>query len=262
MDDDQLQRYSRQLLLPEIDLPGQERLLGSKVLIIGLGGLGSPVTMYLAAAGIGTLILCDHDAVELSNLQRQLLHRTADIGRSKTDSAAEALHQLNPDVQLITISSQLAGERLVAAVQEADVVIDASDNFATRYALNAACSAARTPLISGAAIRLMGQIATFRFDLAPSPCYHCLYPDAGDNQGNCADAGVLAPLVGIIGSIQATEAIKILLDIGQSLHGRLLQIDARTMTWRASQLKADPDCPICSARSHQASALEYRSLSR
>lgn len=262
MDDDQLQRYSRQLLLPEIDLPGQERLLGSRVLIIGLGGLGSPVSMYLAAAGIGTLILCDHDAVDLSNLQRQILHRTDDIGRSKTDSAAETLHQLNPDVQLITISSQLEDQHLIAAAQEADIVIDASDNYPTRYALNAACMATKTPLISGSAIRMVGQVTTFRFDTAPSPCYHCLYPDEGDTRENCADAGVLAPLVGIIGSIQATEAIKILLGIGQTLHGRLLQIDARTMAWRDSQLKADPDCPICSARSRQASALEYQPLSR
>ena len=262
MEDHQLSRYSRQLLLPEIDLGGQEKLLTSKVLIIGLGGLGSPVAMYLAAGGIGTLVLCDHDRVDISNLHRQILHTTHDIGRDKTDSAAETLHAINPDVQLITLSTRLAGERLLAETQDADLVIDASDNFPTRYALNAACIATKTPLISGSAIRLAGQVTTFRFDVSPSPCYHCLYPDQGQRQETCAEAGVLAPLVGVIGSIQATEAIKVLLDFGQTLQGRLLQLDARTMTWRSSQLKGDPDCPICSSRSSPSSPLEYQPLSR
>jgi molybdopterin-synthase adenylyltransferase len=247
MNDDQLRRYSSQLLLPEVDLHGQERLLQSKVLIIGLGGLGSPVAMYLAASGVGTLVLCDHDVVDPSNLQRQILHHTHDVGRSKTESAAEALHELNPDVQLITVSSKLEGKRLIAEINAADIVVDASDNFPTRYALNAACVAAKTPLISGSAIRMRGQVTTFRFDLSPSPCYHCLYPDQGEDRENCVDAGVLAPLVGIIGSIQAAEIIKILLNVGQTLHGRLLQVDARNMVWRTSILMSDPDCPICSS---------------
>jgi molybdopterin/thiamine biosynthesis adenylyltransferase len=262
MNDDQLRRYSRQLLLPDIDLDGQERLLQSKALIVGLGGLGSPVAMYLAASGIGTLMLCDHDEVDLSNLQRQILHHTHDIGRSKTESAAETLHGLNPDVQLITLAAKLEGEYLLTETRAADIVIDASDNYPTRYALNAACIATQTPLISGSAIRMAGQVTTFRFDTAPSPCYHCLYPDQGDNRENCADAGVLAPLVGIIGSIQATEAIKVLLNLGQTLHGRLLQVDARTMAWRTTILKSDPDCPICSPRSGQTPPLESRTLSR
>ena len=262
MNDEQLRRYSRQVLLPDIDLDGQERLLQSKVLIVGLGGLGSPIAMYLAASGIGTLVLCDHDAVDLSNLQRQILHRSRDIGRGKAESAAETLHALNPDVQLIALAAKLEGENLLAETQGADIVIDASDNYPTRYALNAACIAARTPLISGSAIRMAGQVTTFRFDIDPSPCYYCLYPDQGDNRENCADAGVLAPLVGIVGSIQAAEAIKVLLNVGQTLHGRLLHIDARTMAWRTSILKSDPDCPICSPRSGQTPPLEYRSLSR
>jgi molybdopterin/thiamine biosynthesis adenylyltransferase len=262
MNDEQLHRYSRQILLPEIDLDGQEKLLQAKALIVGLGGLGSPVAMYLAAAGIGSLVLCDHDVVDLSNLQRQIVHRTADVGRAKAESAAAALQALNPEVRAIPLTTRLEGERLLAAVRDADVVIDASDNFPVRYALNAACIVARTPLVSGSAVRLLGQVTTFRFHLSPAPCYHCLYPDQGDNEENCADAGVLAPLVGIIGSIQATETIKVLLNLGQTLQGRLLQVDARSMDWRSSRLKADPDCPICSSRSRQACPLEYRSLSR
>jgi len=262
MDDSQLRRYSRQLLLPEIDIEGQEKLLASTVLIVGLGGLGSPAALYLAAAGIGTLVLCDHDVVDESNLHRQLLHSNGDIGAHKTESAAKALHALNPDVQLITLASRLERQQLLEETRAADVVIDASDNFPTRYALNAACIEAQTPLISGSAIRMTGQVSVFRFDLAPSPCYHCLYPDQGDREETCAEAGVLGPLTGIIGSIQATEAIKILLDFGQTLHGRVLQIDARTMAWRSSVLKGDPDCPICSARSRRASSLEYQPLSR
>jgi molybdopterin/thiamine biosynthesis adenylyltransferase len=262
MNDEQLRRYSRQLLLPDIDLQGQEKLLAAKVLIVGLGGLGSPVSLYLAASGVGTLTLCDHDAVDLSNLQRQILYRTGDVGRGKAEAAAEALHALNPDVRLITLPSRLEGERLTAETAAADLVVDASDNFPTRYALNAACLAARTPLISGSAIRMTGQIAAFRFDIAPGPCYHCLYPDVGDERENCADAGVLTPLVGMVGSVQATEAVKILLNFGESLHGRLLQVDARTMAWRTARLKADPDCPICSPQSRRAAPLEYRTLSR
>ena len=262
MNNDQLSRYSRQLLLPEIDLQGQEKLLASKVLIVGLGGLGSPVAMYLAASGVGTLILCDHDAVELSNLQRQILYRTTDVGRGKTEAAAAALHALNPDVRLTTISSRLEGQRLIAETEAADLVIDASDNFPTRYALNAACLAAQTPLISGSAVRMAGQVTVFRFDTAPGPCYHCLYPDVGDQRENCADAGVLTPLVGMVGSVQAAEAVKILVNFGESLHGRLLQVDARTMAWRTSRLKADPDCPICSPQSRRTAPLEYRTLSR
>ena len=262
MNDSQLRRYSRQLLLPEIDLHGQERLLKSRVLIAGLGGLGSPITLYLAASGVGTLVLCDHDVVDLSNLQRQILHKTADLDRNKTDSAAESLRALNPDVKAITISSTLTGERLADEVHKADVVIDATDNFSTRYAINAACADLKTPLISGSASRLAGQVSTFRFDLHRSPCYHCLYSDQGNDEETCTQTGVLGPVVGIIGSIQATEALKILLNLGDTLHGRLLQFDARTMTWRTSILKGDPYCPICSPQARLSSPLEYQTVSR
>jgi len=252
MNDDQLRRYSRHLLLPEIDLEGQDSLLRARVLLVGLGGLGSPIAMYLAASGIGTLVLCDDDVVELSNLQRQILHQTADLGRNKTLSAADTVHALNPDVQTIIISSKLAGERLHTEVKKADLVIDATDNFPTRHALNAACVTLKTPLISGAVIRMVGQVTSFRFDLSPSPCYHCLYPDQGDVQETCAQTGVLAPLAGVIGSLQAVEAIKVLVGIGDSLRGRLLQIDARNMAWRVSALKPDPTCPVCSPESSRA----------
>jgi len=252
MNDDQLRRYSRHLLLPEIDLEGQDSLLGARVLLVGLGGLGSPIAMYLAASGIGGLVLCDDDAVELSNLQRQILHKTADLGRNKALSAADSVHALNPDIQATIISSKLVGERLIAEVEKADLVIDATDNFPTRHALNEACVTLRTPLISGAVIRMEGQVTSFRFDLTSSPCYHCLYPDQGDLQETCAQTGVLAPLAGVIGSLQAVEAIKILLNIGTSLHGRLLQINARTMAWRTSALKPDPSCPVCSTKSSRA----------
>lgn len=262
MTKDQLLRYSRQLLLPQIDLEGQEKLLKSKVLIIGLGGLGSPVSMYLAASGIGTLILCDPDTVDLSNLQRQILYKTKDVNRNKTDAAAESLHELNPDVQLITIASRLEEDRLLEETNDADIVIDASDNFPTRYALNIACMSTNTPLISGSAIRMMGQVTSFRFDISPTPCYHCLYPDVDTYRETCSDAGILTPLVGMIGSIQAAEVVNILLGLGKSLHGRLLQIDARDMTWRSSIFKSDPECPICSAQRRGGSRLEYRSLSR
>lgn len=262
MNDAQLHRYSRHLLLPEIDLDGQEKLLKSRVLLAGLGGLGSPIAMYLAASGIGTLALCDHDVVELSNLQRQILHKTDDIGRNKTASAAETVQALNPGVQVITLPAALAGEQLDAEVGDADLVIDATDNFRTRHALNAACVALKTPLISGSVIRMVGQVTSFRFDTSPSPCYHCLYPERGDNQETCAETGVLAPLAGVIGSLQAIEAIKILLNFGETLQGRLLQIDALTMNWRTSTLKGDPACPICSSRVRQSAPLEYQSVSR
>lgn len=264
MNDTQLRRYSRQLLLPEIGLEGQEKLLRSRVLVIGLGGLGSPIAMYLAASGVGTLVLCDHDIVELSNLQRQILHKTSDIGRNKACSASETVLALNPDIQAVTISSALAGKSLNEEVGKADVVIDATDNFHTRHALNTACVTLKTPLISGSVIRMAGQVTSFRFDISPSPCYHCLYPDQNDAQETCAQTGVLAPITGVIGGLQAAEAIKILLNFGDTLQGRLLQLDAYTMTWRTSILSPDPACPVCSPNAPQSSPLplEYQAVSR
>jgi len=262
MNDSQLRRYSRQILLPEIDLDGQEKLLKSRVLLVGLGGLGSPIAMYLAASGIGTLAVCDYDVVELSNLQRQILHKTGDIGRNKTASAAGTIQALNPEVRVVALPAAMAGDHLDGEVGQSDLVIDATDNFHTRHALNAACVALKTPLISGSVIRMAGQVTSFRFDISPSPCYHCLYPEHGDTQENCAEGGVLAPLAGVIGSLQAIEAIKILLNFGESLQGRLLQLDALTMRWRTSTLKGDPSCPICSSQAHPSTPLEYQSLSR
>lgn len=262
MDDAQLRRYSRHLLLPEINLDGQEKLLRSRILLVGLGGLGSPVAMYLAASGVGTLALCDHDRVDSSNLQRQIIHRNSDIGRSKAASAAETVRALNPEVHAIPLPTILTGEQLDQEVSQSDLVIDATDNFESRHILNATCVALKTPLVSGAVIRLAGQITSFRFDLSPRPCYHCLYPAQGEDQATCAEAGVLAPLAGVIGSLQAVEALKILLNIGETLQGHLLRIDARSLQWRLSTLKADPACPICSSHASPPSSLEYRTASR
>jgi len=245
MDDPQLLRYSRQILLPQVGIEGQQRLLAARVLIIGVGGLGSPAAMYLAASGVGHLVLVDHDKVELSNLQRQIAHTTDRIGIAKVSSAQQTLAALNPAVQVTAIVGQLDPEALVEQVQLADAVVDCSDNFATRFALNRVCVTNRTPLISGAAIRMEGQVAVFRPERNDSPCYRCLYKDMDELAESCSQTGVLAPLVGIIGSIQATETIKVLLDIGETLTGRLLILDALTMEWRSIKLRKDPDCPVC-----------------
>jgi molybdopterin/thiamine biosynthesis adenylyltransferase len=245
MDDPQLLRYSRQILLPQVGIEGQQKLLDARVLIIGVGGLGSPVAMYLAASGIGQLVLVDHDKVELSNLQRQIVHTTEHLGLSKVTSAQRMLAALNPEVRVTAIAGQLDPKALVEQVQAADAVVDCSDNFATRFALNRVCVAHKTPLISGAAIRLEGQVAVFRPGRADSPCYRCLYKDMDELGESCSQTGVLAPLVGIIGSIQATETIKVLLDIGETLTGRLLVLDALNMEWRSIKLRKDPDCPVC-----------------
>ncbi len=215
------------------------------MLIIGVGGLGSPVAMYLAASGVGHLVLVDYDMVELSNLQRQIVHTTDRLGMQKVASAQRTLAALNPEVRVTAIAGQLDPEALLEQVQLADAVVDCSDNFATRFALNRVCVANKTPLISGAAIRLEGQVAVFRPDRADSPCYRCLYKDMDELAESCSQTGVLAPLVGIIGSIQATETIKVLLDIGETLTGRLLVLDALNMEWRSIKLRKDPDCPVC-----------------
>ena len=244
MTDDQLLRYSRQIMLPAFGIDGQQRLLDARVLIVGLGGLGSPVAMYLAAAGVGTLVLADFDAVDLSNLQRQILHTTDRIGMTKVDSALRALTALNPQVRLEAIKGSLNDTNLGTIVAAVDLVVDACDNFPTRFAVNAACAAARVPLVSGAAIRTEGQVAVFSGQPG-GPCYQCLYPRDGGLDETCSANGVLAPLVGIIGSIQATEAIKLLAGLGEPLVGRLLLLDALTMEWRTLRLPPDPACPIC-----------------
>lgn len=247
MHDAQISRYSRHLLLPEIDTGGQEALLRSRVLIIGLGGLGSPVALYLAASGIGTLVLSDSDLVDLSNLQRQVLHSTLDIGLKKTASAEARLTALNPEVKLLTVPQRLEGAELAEAVRRVDAVVDCSDNFPTRYALNTACLAARIPLISGSAVRTQGQVTVFQFSKRPSPCYRCLYDEAATGaDDNCAQNGVFAPLTGLIGSIQAAETLKILLNLDAALNGHLLRIDALTMSFQRSRIHVDPLCPACS----------------
>ena len=246
MYDDQLLRYSRQIMLPQVDVAGQEILLASRALIIGAGGLGSPAAMYLAAAGIGHIAIADPDAVEISNLQRQLLHSGNDLGRAKAMSAQDTLNAINPDVQVTAIEARLTGEPLTAAVQQADIVLDCSDNFDTRFAVNAACVRHRTPLVSGAAVRMEGQLAVFLPDTADSPCYACLYHQGEDEDQTCSGNGVLSPVVGVIGSLQALEAIKVLLSLGDSLCGRLVLFDGLTHDWRTLNLKRDPDCQVCS----------------
>jgi adenylyltransferase/sulfurtransferase len=245
MQDDQLLRYSRQILLPQIDIEGQERLLAARVLIVGLGGLGSPAAMYLAAAGVGELVLNDFDRVDLSNLQRQILHGTDDLGTPKTASAERALRRLNPGVKFTPIDRRLEGADLEQAISGVDVTLDCSDNFATRFAVNAACVKAKKPLVSGAVIRFEGQLAVFRPDLPESPCYNCLYGHQGELAESCTRTGVVAPLPGIIGSMQALEAIKLLAGFGQSLCGTLLLFDGLAMEWQRMSLKKNPRCPTC-----------------
>jgi molybdopterin-synthase adenylyltransferase len=244
MNDDQLLRYSRQIMLPSVDIDGQERLLASTVLIAGLGGLGSPIALYLAAAGVGHLVLADHDAVDLSNLQRQIAHHTASVGKPKVDSAAGAIRALNPDTRITPINERLAGDALARAVERVDLVLDGTDNFAARYAINDACFAAGKPLVSGAAIRMEGQVAVFDPHVADSPCYRCLYPLADDAALNCSENGVAAPLVGIIGTVQAMEAWKLLTGVGTALVGHVLYLDALQMEWHKLRLRRNPTCSI------------------
>jgi len=245
MNDEQLLRYNRQIMLPQIDIEGQQKLLNAHVLIIGMGGLGSPAAIYLTAAGIGALTLVDFDKVELTNLQRQIVHRNSDIDKPKVDSAKRNLLAINPDVQINTIDIKPDQQTLEKLVQQADVVLDASDNYQTRFAINGACVLHHVPLVSGAAIRFEGQISVFDKRHDSSPCYNCLYPKAGDEEETCSENGILAPVVGIIGSMQALEAIKIVCAIGEPLVGRLLVLDALSMNWRSMQLKRDPSCPVC-----------------
>jgi adenylyltransferase/sulfurtransferase len=249
MNDHQLLRYSRHILLPEIGIEGQQKWLNAHALIIGAGGLGCAAAPFLAAAGIGKLTLCDDDEVDLTNLQRQILHRTDSVGTPKVASAHNTLAALNPEVQITALQERADEARLLALVADADVVLDCSDNFATRYALNRVCAQLAKPLVSGAAIRFEGQVAVFDFRQPDSPCYHCLYPEHAEaDDTRCATTGVFAPLVGIIGSLQAAEALKLLAGAGESLCGRLLRVDALTMNVRTVRLMRDNACPVCSER--------------
>ena len=245
MDDPQLLRYSRQIMLPQVDIEGQQKLLEAQVLIIGLGGLGSPAAMYLAAAGIGHLVLSDFDTVDLSNLQRQIIHDSQSIGLSKARSAKSTLRRLNPEIRITAIENRLEGLELEQAIASADVVVDCSDNFATRFAINAVCVKTSTPLVSGAVIRFEGQIAVFTPGKNDSPCYNCLYADQGELADSCVRNGVIAPLPGIIGSMQALETIKLILNIGETLRGKLMLLDALSMEWRSMKLRRNPQCPTC-----------------
>jgi adenylyltransferase/sulfurtransferase len=247
MNDDQLLRYSRHILLPEIGIEGQEKLLAAHALLIGAGGLGSPAAMYLASGGVGRITLADGDSVDLTNLQRQILHTTSAVGRAKACSGKDTLAQLNPEVDVTAIPERLEGERLAQLIASADVVLDCSDNFATRHAVNRACVAHRRPLVSGAGVRFDGQVSVFDLRQRDAPCYNCLFPeDTEAEETRCAVMGVFAPLTGIIGAVQAAEALKLLCGAGDSLNGRLLLLDCLAMEWRSVGLSKDPACKVCS----------------
>ena len=245
MKDEQLLRFSRQIMLPTMDVAGQQELVDATVLIVGMGGLGCPAAMYLSAAGVGHLVIADDDTVEITNLQRQIAHEQSNLGESKVSSAETTLKGLNPDVRITQIKNRLEGDLLEQVVVSADVVVDASDNFNTRFAVNQSCLKNKKPLVSGAAIRMEGQIAVFDSGNPESPCYQCLYSECGDDDASCSQNGVMAPLVGIIGSVQAMETIKLITGIGNSLVGRLLLLDATAMQWREMKLPRDPSCPAC-----------------
>lgn len=247
MNDQQLLRYSRHILLPQIDLTGQTAITQARVLVVGAGGLGSPAAMYLASAGVGTLVLADGDTVDLTNLQRQILHRTESIGHAKVDSGMCTLNSINPETTVVALNERLSGARLAEEISAADVVLDCSDNFATRHAINKACVRFRKPLVSGAAVRFDGQISVFDAREDDAPCYHCLFPEGDDaNEERCATMGVFAPLVGIIGACQAAEALKLIAGCGTSLNGRLLLLDGLSMTWREIRVPRDAACAVCS----------------
>jgi molybdopterin/thiamine biosynthesis adenylyltransferase len=249
MDDSQLLRYSRHILLDELGPDAQERFAAAHALVIGVGGLGAPVAQFLAAAGVGTITLCDADRVDLTNLQRQILYATADIGRPKVDAAAARLSAVNPNVVLHRVPDRVGGDALATLVADAGVIVDCSDNFETRHAVNRACVTHARPLVSGAAIRFDGQIAVFDPRDPASPCYHCLFGEGDElEETRCATMGVFAPLVGIVGATQAAEALKLLAGVGDSLAGRLLLLDTLTMQWREMHVPRDPECVVCRAR--------------
>jgi adenylyltransferase/sulfurtransferase len=249
MDDSQLLRYSRHILLTELGPDAQEKFAAARALIVGVGGLGNPAAHFLAAAGIGTLTLCDADQVDLTNLQRQILYATPDIGRAKVDAAAARLALINPDVHVRQVAMRVGAVELAPLVANADVVLDCSDNFTTRHAINRACVEARKPLVSGAALRFDGQIAVFDARASDSPCYHCLFGEGDElEETRCATMGVFAPLVGIVGATQAGEALKLVAGVGETLAGRLLILDALTMQWRDVRVPRDPACPVCRSR--------------
>lgn len=251
MNDEQLLRYSRHILLNDVGIEGQQRLLDSHALIVGAGGLGSPVAMYLAASGVGYITLADHDVVDLTNLQRQIAHTTERVGQSKVASATQAMHALNPDVRITPLQEKLDATQLDALVANVQVVVDCCDNFKTRQAVNTACVKHKVPLVSGAAIRMDGQLAVYDARHAASPCYACVFPpDTAPEETQCATLGVLAPLVGVIGTLQSMEAVKLLSGVGSRLTGQLQMLDGRDLAWSTLQLKRNPHCPVCGETAH------------
>ena len=251
MDDAQLLRYSRHILLDELGIEGQERLLGARVLMVGAGGLGSAAGLYLGSAGVGRLTVVDHDTVDATNLQRQVAHTLARVGTPKAESLQAAIAAINPDVEVLPVTQRADDALLACLVAQADVVLDCTDNFATRHAINRACVAAKVPLVSGAAIRLDGQLSVYDPRDAASPCYACVFPEAeAPEETRCATMGVFAPLVGIIGTMQAAEALKIASGMGSHLAGRLLMLDGRRMEWTDIRLPRHTACAVCGHRSH------------
>lgn len=246
--DDQLLRYSRHILLPQVDLAGQQQILNSKVLVLGAGGLGSPILLYLAAAGVGELRIADGDSVDETNLQRQIVHRLASVGHGKTASARQTLAELNTDCQVVEIPEALDEAGMRHWAEGCDAVVIGTDNFASRYAANRVCMELKIPLVSGAAIGLSGQLSVFDFRSAESPCFACLYPDGRDEQLNCSTSGVLGPVVGMVGTVQATETLKLLAGFGQLLVGKLLTLDAFDLNWQRFNFERVSDCPVCRGR--------------
>ncbi|SFV79307.1 Sulfur carrier protein adenylyltransferase ThiF [hydrothermal vent metagenome] len=244
MNDQDLLRYSRQIILPEVGIEGQQALLDSTMLLIGVGGLGSPSAMYLAAAGVGHLIIADFDKVELSNLQRQVIHHTDDIGEFKVDSAKAKMLSINPDVKITTVKD-LDENNLNAWVEKSDIVLDGTDNFDTRFKINKACVEQKTPLVSAAVIRFEGQLSVFKGYEVDKPCYQCLYSEEGNSDENCTDNGILAPVAGMLGTMQALQAIKVVLSLGEQLVGKLMMIDALDLTFRSVKINKDSACKIC-----------------
>lgn len=248
MNDQQLLRYSRHILLDQIGIEGQQKITQSHALIIGAGGLGSPAALYLASAGVGKITLVDDDEVDLTNLQRQILHTTERIGQPKVDSGRQALQQINPEIEVVAIRARIHGEQLQQLVQSASIVLDCCDNFTTRHAVNQACVKQAVPLVSGAAISFDGQISVFDAREETSPCYACLFPpDQQFVEVMCSSMGVFAPLVGIIGATQAAEALKVIMGIGNPLVGRLLLLDAQRMEWTQIHVARNPTCTVCGA---------------
>jgi len=245
MDDKQLLRYSRHILLPQIDVNGQQKLMDASVLIVGLGGLGSPVAMYLAASGVGKLLLNDNDTVDVSNLQRQIIHNNHSVGSLKTTSAKQCLQGLNAACDVAELSHKLDASELTRYIQRSDVVVDCSDNFATRFLLNRCCFETKIPLVSGAAIRFEGQLTTFHYENETDACYACLYSGTGEDDQSCSANGVLSPVVGVIGSLQAVEVIKLITGIGETLRNRLMVFDAFTQEMRVVKYKPDSHCLVC-----------------